>query len=298
MRYSESTLQAWTAPLSLTEEKRVENTIRMIRDAIKSSEELSDCTIEVFAQGSYANNTNVRQNSDIDVCVMLTSTFYAEYVNGKTREDYGFLAGGMKYSEYKAKVFNALVKKFGLPTLSLGNKSIKIASNSYHVNADVVPAMQYRDYRIINSVDPNRFVEGIQFTAKDNSTVINYPKIHISNGKEKNVATNHEYKKLVRIMKHVRNDMVDCGLVDGEIYSSFLMECLIWNIPNNEIEKFDTWTMKLRNAIYFLWKEINDGNFSDWGEVSECLYLFRGRKWNALGTMQFLQSMFDYLKFE
>ena len=75
MKYSETTLQTWTVPLSSTEEERVENTIKMIKDAIRSHNELSLMTYEIFAQGSYANNTNVRQNSDIDICVMLTSTF-------------------------------------------------------------------------------------------------------------------------------------------------------------------------------------------------------------------------------
>lgn len=34
MKYSEQTLQNWTAPLSQTEEQRAENTIKMIRNAI------------------------------------------------------------------------------------------------------------------------------------------------------------------------------------------------------------------------------------------------------------------------
>ena len=61
MRYSENTLQSWTNPLSETEESRVKNTIRMIRDAIQSKDELSNVEFEIFAQGSYANNTNIRQ---------------------------------------------------------------------------------------------------------------------------------------------------------------------------------------------------------------------------------------------
>lgn len=77
MRYSEDTLQRWTAPLSSTEEDRVQNTVRMIKDAVTSYAKLSGCEKEIFAQGSYANNTNVRQNSDVDICIMLKSTFLA-----------------------------------------------------------------------------------------------------------------------------------------------------------------------------------------------------------------------------
>ena len=75
MKYTEATLELWTKPASDTEEQKIENTINMIKSAINASSEFDDLTVEIFVQGSYANNTNVRTNSDVDVCVMLTSTF-------------------------------------------------------------------------------------------------------------------------------------------------------------------------------------------------------------------------------
>ena len=89
MKYSEQTLQSWTAPLSDSEEQRAENTINMIRSTINGSDELKTMDIEVFTQGSFANNTNVRTESDVDVCVMLNDTFHFDLPDGKTREDYG-----------------------------------------------------------------------------------------------------------------------------------------------------------------------------------------------------------------
>lgn len=167
MKYTEDTLSSWTSPLSQTEEQRVENTIRMIKDAVTSYDKLSDCTMEVFAQGSYANNTNVRQDSDVDICVMLTSTVFCNYVDGKTDEDYGYTTGSITYNDYKSYIVEALKGKFGEDVVAVGNKSINIKSNSYHVNADVVPAFQYRDFKIINSIDPAKYVEGIKYFAKD-----------------------------------------------------------------------------------------------------------------------------------
>ena len=79
MKYSENTLQLWTKPASDTEEQKISNTIAMIKSAVNSCSDLDDLTIDIFVQGSYANNTNVRTNSDVDVCVMLTSTFYTQY---------------------------------------------------------------------------------------------------------------------------------------------------------------------------------------------------------------------------
>lgn len=299
MKYSEATFNAWTSPLSQTEEQRVDNTVRMIKDAVTSYDKLSDCTMEVFAQGSYANNTNVRQNSDVDICVMLTSVFYCSYVDGKTDKDYGLIDGSFTYLDYKIYIVEALKKKFGDDAISVGNKSISIEANSYHVNADVVPAFQYRDFKIINSTDPTKYVEGIKYFAKDGSEVINYPKDHIGNGKQKNNNTNYEYKKLVRIMKHIRNDMVDDGKVDGDKITSFLIECLAWNVPNDTITGSNTWEETVQNAISHLWNAIKDDKHKEWGEVSERLYLFHsGRKWTAEGAKDFLYDMYKYLEFK
>jgi len=298
VKYSEATLSAWTSPLSQTEEQRAENTVRMIKDAVTAYDKLSDCTMRIFVQGSYANNTNVRQNSDVDLCVMLTSTFFCNYVEGKTDADYGYTSGSITYLDYKSYIIEALKCKFGNDAVSVGNKSIKIESNSYHVNADVIPAFQYRDYKIISSIDPTKYVEGICYFAADSTKVINYPYDHINNGKQKNNSTNYEYKKLVRIMKHIRNDMVDDGNAIGDTITSFLIECLIWNVPNDTIMGSNTWARTVQTAIAYLWKSINDENHQNWGEVSERLYLFHpGRKWTAAGTKDFLSDMYHYIEF-
>ena len=146
VKYSEQTLQNWTAPLSQTEEQRAENTIKMIRDAINSCNDLKYKDIDIFIQGSYANNTNVRSESDVDVCVMLRDTFHTVYAQGKGREDYGFSASNFTFQEYRDLVKKALQDKFRTEYVYDGNKSLKINENTYHVKADVVPSFQLRNY--------------------------------------------------------------------------------------------------------------------------------------------------------
>ena len=299
MKYSESILQSWTSPLSQTEELRVENTIRMVREAVTSYFKLSNCSMSIFVQGSYANNTNVRQNSDVDICIMCTSTVFCNYVDGRTDKDYGYVPGTLAFADYKSYIIEALKLKFGTEAITIGNKSIKIKANSYHVNADVVPAFQYRDYKYINSINPQKYIEGIKYLSSNGEEVINYPKDHVENGKQKNIDTNHEYKKLVRIMKHIRNEMIGEGIVSGDIITSFLIECLVWNLPNNIITGNKTWTATVQDAIVYLWNKINDNQHTEWGEVSERLYLFHpSRKWTADGTKTFLYAMYNYLQFK
>jgi len=61
----ESTFRTWAKPSSDTEAAKSENAESMIRAAIGESDALKGRNIEVFAQGSYRNNTNVRQAMSI-----------------------------------------------------------------------------------------------------------------------------------------------------------------------------------------------------------------------------------------
>lgn len=295
MKYSEERLKSWTEPLSDTEKQRADNAIRMIRTAIDSSDELRSMDIEVFIQGSYANNTNVRSESDVDICVMLKNVFHGEYPEGKKSEDYGFSAATLTFSQYRNMVKSALQIKFGVDYVSDGNKSLKIDENTYHVKADVVPAFQLRNYRYLRSTDPSRYIEGTWFMSKAGVEVKNYPKAHAFNGKTKNNETHYSYKKLVRIMKHIRNEMVEDKKASGDKITSFLVECLVWNIPNSIITGYTTWTETVKHAIIYLYDAINQGKHKEWVEVSEMLYLFRKRKWTDQDAKQWLYDAWNYL---
>ncbi len=295
MKYSEETLQAWTITLSQTEEQRAENTIKMIRSAIDSSDELKLKDIEVFAQGSFANNTNVRSESDVDVCIMLKDAFHFELPYGKKMEEYGFIPAKLSFFDYRDMVKRALQRKFNTEYVSDGNKSLKIDENTYHVKADVIPAFQLRDYRYWGNTDSNNYIEGTWFMSKRGEEVMNYPKEHIRNGISKNNNTNYEYKKLVRIMKHIRNEMVDDKKTNGDKITSFLVECLVWNIPNITITGYNSWTETVKQAIIYLYNEIKENRHGQWTEVSKMLYLFKSRKWTDNDVKQWLYDAWNYL---
>ena len=294
MKYTEQQLQAWTAALSPTEEQRAENTIKMIKSAIDASDNLRAMDIEVFTQGSFANNTNVRSDSDVDVCVMLKDTFFYDLPEGKSASDYGITPSSMTFQRYRDLVKNALEDKFGASYVADGNKSLKIRENTYHVQADVVPAFQYRRY----TTTVGRYHEGTRFYAKDGSQVTNYPKVHIKNGTDKNNRTNYKYKKLVRIMKHVKNEMVDDGKTNGDKITSFLVECLVWNVPDSTITGYSSWTETVKQVIIYLYNAIKDDKHKEWGEVSELLYLFRGRKWTDQDAKQWLYDAWNYMGYK
>ncbi len=76
----EETLRAWAQPPGVTERQKMENTEAQVREAIRRSAALSEHTIEVSAQGSYRNRTNVPRESDVDICVVCKDTFGLEWL--------------------------------------------------------------------------------------------------------------------------------------------------------------------------------------------------------------------------
>ncbi len=65
----EETLGGWTGPSSPTEQDQQERTERMIREAVNQHRAFANCRVNVYAKGSYANNTNVHADSDVDIAV-------------------------------------------------------------------------------------------------------------------------------------------------------------------------------------------------------------------------------------
>nr|WP_235918140.1 nucleotidyltransferase [Paenibacillus lutrae] len=186
--------------------------------------------IKVFIQGSYANNTNVRTQSDVDIAVVEEDTFRTHYRSGVSDTDYGFINASLRPKTFKDEIEAALIEKFG-DDVNRENKSIKIYGNSYRKDADSVPCRRYKDFQNDFRNDPKNFIGGIIITADSGEEIINYPEQHISNGKEKNVATNYYYKKMVRIIKKIRYLMKENGITAADNVSSFALESLLWNIP-------------------------------------------------------------------
>jgi hypothetical protein len=285
-------VRRWAKPASETEEKRISNAVKMIKEAIQNYDNLKNKNIEIFVQGSYANNTNVRTKSDVDVCVMLKDTFYREYPDGYTKEYYGFSIGTNSFDDFRKDVINALKNKYGKENIKPGNKSIKMESTSYRVEADAVPAFQYRNYKIINSTNKNKFVEGIKFYSSTKDEVINYPKEHIENGKTKNTDTQRRYKRTARIFKRIRHQMIQDGIPVKKCISSFLIESLLFNVDNYQFTYDEPWN----NKIKYIVKYLQDNNKLNYTEVSEKLDLFDdSRKWDIDRVDNFLKQMYKFL---
>ena len=297
-RYSEDTLTGWTKPPSDSEQTRLETSERMVREAINEDEKLSKKSTETFGQGSYANDTNVRLNSDIDINVRYTGGYYFDLPKDKTEADMGIDKDGpsdYSFREFKNDVEAALVKKFGRDQVKRNDKCITIKGTAQRIQTDVVPTWNYRRYN-----ENKTYVLGAKFIP-DNSYIgiVNFPKQHIENGIKKNSNTQRRFKRLTRLHRKLRYKMKDDGTTINDNITSFLLECLVWNVPNRIMNDYDTWTERLKQSIIYLYEQTKeDSTCKEWGEVSELLYLFHsGRKWSRADVNEYMVQFWNYLEF-
>jgi hypothetical protein len=295
-KISEESLFNWTKPPSDSEESKLLNSERMIKEAIDKNDKTNKLSIEVFGQGSYANDTNVRLNSDIDINVRYTGGFYFDLPKETTEQDVGiadYPKPEITYSEYKNVIEKALVDKFNRESVVRKNKCITVLGNSYRIETDVTPTWNFRRYSKDGS-----YVLGAKIITDSLESVINYPKQHIENGKEKNRITSRRFKRLTRIFKKLRYKMIEDGKYVSDNITSFLLECLIWNVPNTILNNNDTWSSRLKYSIIDLYEKTSkEDNCKEWGEVSELLYLFRpSRKWTREDVNAFMVQAWNFLE--
>lgn len=287
----ERQLREWASPPGKTEEARCENALSAIKNALSKSEALKERTIEVFSQGSYRNNTNVRSDSDVDIGVLCRNTFFYDLPNNSNEKDYGFIPATYSYDSFKSDIERALKDYFGERAVSRGNKALDVHETSYHVEADVAPFFEYRWYSA-----PGRYNEGVSLKP-DNSPVkvFNWPEQHYSNGVEKNKATRMRFKSIVRALKALSIEMEAAGVREAAI-PGFLIECLVWNSRNEHFES-ESYLENARLVIAHVYNQTKvEETCSEWGEVSELKYLFRPQqKWTRQQANAFMLAAWQYL---
>lgn len=299
----EATFRAWSKPSSDTEEEKCDNASRMIRAAITEDPVLSDMNIEIIPQGSYRNNTNVRTESDVDICVRLLSTFHymlPETPPLKDPIEFGVYPSSYTYPEFRNAVEHALVNKFGRKNVVRGNKAFDVHANTYRVDADVVACFEYRAYTGHYNADGSpHYWSGTSFLPDNGGQVVNWPNQHYQNGVAKNEQTGNRFKFITRVLKRLRNEMRDKEIMEAEPIPSFLIECLVWNVPDNGFAS-EYYIDNVRWVLAHCFNNtMNDSLCAAWGEVSDLKYLFGPhQKWTRAEAHAFLGAAWDYVGFE
>lgn len=287
----EDKLSGWTGPSSQTEREKQERTERMIRQAVDNHPAFKKCRLGIFAKGSYANKTNVKLDSDVDIAVQCREARYIDEETQGTVQTNPY-QGSWTPSKLRSELQSALEAKFPDQVDAKGPTAFRIHSSSARVDADVVPCFDYTYYFASGTRR-----DGTMIIKKDGTRLKNYPKQQIENGRAKNQRTGKRYKRAVRIMKRVENAMVVAG-IHREV-QSFFVECLVYNCPDDILMR-STWTEVVQGIIVRIWNglEGSEPTTNRWLEVNEAKYLFSSAQdWTREDGRDFAKAAWGYLGF-
>ena len=300
MNISEETFTSWSQGPGKTEADKCDNAETAVRKAIAADEKLSNMDVSVLKQGSYNARTNVRQDSDVDICIRHNGLFFPDYPKGTTRETFGNVAGTLPFSDFKDMVEKALKGYFGDSSVERGDKAFDVHANTYRIDADVVPTFEHRRYNGQQNSDGSfHFLSGVGFSTDSGKLIINWPDQTYENGVARNDVTGRSYKRVIRILKRLRNKMQDEDIPASSNIASFLIECLVWNAPLEAFEH-DTYSAIVRHVLADVWNRTRkDEDCKEWGEVNELKYLFRPAKpWTREQANEFLHAAWTYIGFK
>lgn len=278
MPIPESQLVTWSHQGSVTNSASTANSIK---EAINSFTGFPpDITFEVYLSGSYKNDTNIYGESDVDVVVELTSTFYYNLTTQQA-SNVSIIPATDGFSDFKKCVIRCLERRFGTSNVRVGNKAIVVLpGTSNRLYADVLVCQTYRYYTALSY---NSYIGGIGFYPENNFTLIkNFPKIHSEKDTVKHQQTYNRFKPTVRIFKNIKKTLASRGIIDPELAPSYFIECLLYNLPNSHFVIGNEAT--IYNILYYLisnpWDDFMCVNGINplWGTSSETWDLSAGRE--------------------
>lgn len=298
----EDWLNSAAKPPSDHEDSKWQRTLDQVRQSLNAHEPLKDRPWRIYAKGSYANNTNVRLNFDVDIAVEYYGYFYSDLsfeLEGKDDSAVGVSASTDTYTtaQFKKDILNALTTSYGKESIEAGDIAYRIRNGKTTLPADVVPCWEYRRYDSIKNGVP-QYHQGSRIFTGSGKIVNNFPAQQLENGTAKNLRTGRRYKRLARALKKLQTRMLQAREIDNEL-PSYLMECLVYNVPDTMLGQ-DTYVADMRGVLGTVFNStLATGDWNDWEEVNALKYLFRGHdKWTYEQVHQFADAAWNHMGYK
>ena len=221
MSIPNSKLSSWGHHYSGTAPKQAHVSIRDALAKYKGWAEKHE--YDIFLQGSYKNDTNLRRDSDVDVVVQLAVELnprVATLSDQQLEQDKDHILSYKRWRSFRKQMLVVLRTIYGTEDVTPGRKSLKLSKGIIPASADVVVTL--------------RCGEGLAFYLPDDHRwVVSYPQQHYKRGLKKEKATNSRFKRTIRMFKSARNHLVENDVINSKAASSYFIECLLYNVPDN-----------------------------------------------------------------
>jgi len=129
------------------EDGKAKATEDQVRAALKSCDALRGRNYVIYTKGSYANNTNVRLDYDVDIAVEYRGHFYSAMcfdLKDQPKSVVGVVDSDDPYtrSQFKADIRSALEAAFGKAAVTPGRIAYRVREKQTTLPADVVPCWE------------------------------------------------------------------------------------------------------------------------------------------------------------
>lgn len=293
----------WERPASDSEEAVIERAATMIRNALVTNAWLTGQGVTVKPQGSYHNNTNVRLESDMDLGIrhhsimMITGPGVTHQQADVALGMYPTGASNPHIAAtLRAEIGAALIDEFGEENVHPGTKAFTVgAIPNSRADADVVPMLRMT-YAYLNQPlfgTPHiAQVDGVVIYGTDGREIMNFPDQHAANGKTKRENTAHRFKKNVRILKRLRDELVEMKWIEKGVVPSFLIECLCYRVEDAyylvEEDRYDR-VVRILGRMGAL---LNDQTFVNTAnEINDIKFLFhQSQPWTPAAARFFVAT--------
>ncbi len=219
MPIPESRLSRWSHHQAATAFTQAHLPIRAVLHAYRWP---SDIKYEVFLQGSYKNDTNLGGDSDVDVVVRLNQRLrprVAELFGQRLQDSASHQGAYRRWKSFRDHALKAMRAGFGNAAES-GRKTVKVPKGKLPADADLVVTLRYK--------------EGIAFYLQDEERwIVSFPQQHYNQGQKKEEATDHRFKRAIRMFKAARNRLVEKKVLAKSAAPSYFIECLLYNVPDS-----------------------------------------------------------------
>jgi len=268
-----------------------------VRNVLKSDDSVlveKEIDFDVFLQGSYKNSTNIYADSDVDLVVKLNSTFKRDLSNlsasQKSKYKDSMSKASYDWEQFHEDVVETLKDYYSIWSVSVEDRALVLDSSSLPLTADIVVSQQYRRYNRFRNMFNQSYDEGMVFwDVSTDERMISYPKIHYSNGAEKNGSTNGRFRETIRIFKNARSYLVSKDAISEGLAPSYFIECLLYNVPS---KKYD---YQLQNRYCSIVNWLVEANISSFECQNGIQGLFGSDsiQWSVSDARKFIQMLVD-----
>lgn len=294
MALTEYWLQLWATPPTRDNDKSA-STYAIIKPIL---EKRFGDKVKIFLQWSYANSTNIRKDSDIDIVICYQNSYFAEISSlsdsdkelyNKNRTDATYL-----FSQFKNDVQICLEEVFWKPPYTERiDKCIRVFWKWIRVDADIVPSFVLKMFKTYNTTT----AEWIKLISDKWESIISFPKQHLENGEQKNIQTNKKYKDCVRILKNCKKELIEKRIISEDLISSFFIECLVWNVPNTYFQKY--WYIEtIKSVLVKIYEDMkNETIWKKYTEVNNIYYLIQPSRTKITkdDVVNFIEKSYSYI---